>query len=115
MDNPLTRFIDKRRDAKTQRDTKRLVDEIDTIARLGINRAISSKDNTPAITRNVQSKLGTAITGKLKKRYAPNRDITTGGIHINKFNMSDIYNTYVGENLMKLSGDKYSKATTRNG
>jgi len=109
MANIITRKINEFKAKRNIKSANKIVNDIDSIVRNTINRNnIQQKDLSP--------KLGSrAIVGKLKKRFAPNRNVSQSGIHINRFNMSDLYTSYVGENLMKFSVDKYTEATIRNG
>lgn len=113
-DNIITRTISNYRHNRDIKHATRLINEIDSIARAGINHQITTRDAIP--TPGAKTIGGSkAITGKLKKKMAPNRGISPAGIYTNKFNMSDIYATYVAENLMKFSMDKYAEAVVRNG
>jgi len=118
MNFPLVPFFNKLRADREQRRIQEIVDDIDSIARSAINRSITLKDSNNAISRrNIENAFGNskAIVGKLKKTMAPSREISSTGIYINNFNMSDLYTAYVGENLVKFSVDKYIEATIRNG
>ena len=109
--------IKQRRVNKDIKEASAIIDNIDTIVRETINSEIISSSTTAAITRsnNLPNFTGKAITGVLKKRFAPDRQITSHGIYTNRYNMSDMYVSYRGENLVKFSVDKYAEAVVRNG
>jgi hypothetical protein len=94
-----------------------IIDDIDTIAREAINR--NTRENTFRKSVIVSADRGgsesTVAIGKLKKTLAPTRSLLNSGIYSNKFNMSDVYAAYIGENLIKFTVDKYVEAVVRSG
>jgi hypothetical protein len=120
-DNIFSKILTLRKANKDKRSSDEIMAEVDSLVRNSINSKISNRsldrDNSfGATSGDLPAKFSTsAIVGKLKKRFAPNRGISDSGVHVNKFNMSDIYLSYVGENLVKFSVDKYAEACVRNG
>ncbi len=92
-----------------------IIDQTDTIFRESFNKRMHRNDVTGiSIDPGASPSFGKSIVGTLKKRFAPDRGIQEG-MHINKFKMTDMYTSYVGENLVKFSVDKYAEACVRNG
>jgi hypothetical protein len=123
MSNIITESIDNYLGRRERKRVDSIVNDIETTVRQTINQEITRNSNMPAADREAMVKrradaldtFGASITGILKKRFAPNRIITDEGVFSNRFNMTDMYTNYVGENLVKFSTDKYTEAAIRNG
>jgi hypothetical protein len=101
-----------------------IIDNIDEIVRESINRSVTTKQIPQKRGTIITADKGLVVTGplsnsvavgKLKKTLAPNRAVLPSGMFTNRFNMSDLYSAYIGENLVKFTIDKYTEATIRSG
>lgn len=116
MANAITRFVNNIQTNRRLKRANQIIEDIDTVAREGINRQITNNIPATIPSRDVAiSNQNTIVTGKINKAFAPNRQLQYGGVYINRFNMSDIYASYIGENLIKFAVDKYTEAVVRNG